>query len=580
MTDLNRRTFLTGSAALAAALAGCASTAKGVDPVTTPRATEEASGLGAEDASAPTMSDGRPALRVLLAEVDGAALDDERAKLLHARDLANDPLPQSIVMAPGRTRVELNRDEPIQLVCRLKVPKFGEVYCFADNDGHGYAKASEIEFVADAARTRARRVNEAYEKLKPTGVTLAKEFLDHLSRAQRPMANSPRNARIADAYDRLSHGLHAGEMLTLAAARHRIARLPAPRDDFQFGIKISGFNTFGPDYDKRIREAFNFATVSWYTWKNEEPPEKRIDYERMDLSIDWCVERQLTVKTFGYLYMARGATPEWIRPIETMPDGTPATGPSETTIRRFNDRWPYERIKEQYVNVVRTTAARYAGKAVPFIEIMNEAHDKANLWHLSHEQVLDMGRAVFTAAHEANPSIKRMMNHCCMWGEYAKTRNRDGTRRWSPWQFIDTCFKNGIDYERIGLQLYYPQYDVFEIERMLDRFETFNRPVHITEFATASREGLDPMSMRPNTAAPGWHGPWTPTTQADWAEAIYTLCYSKRYMECVGWWDISDAKGHFWPHGGMFDADFKPKESYHRLRTLQKRWGIGPAAKA
>ena len=27
---------------------------------------------------------------------------------------------------------------------------------------------------------------------------------------------------------------------------------------------------------------------------------------------------------------------------------------------------------------------------------------------------------------------------------------------------------SGIDYERIGLQLYYPQHDLFEIERMLD----------------------------------------------------------------------------------------------------------------
>ena len=79
----------------------------------------------------------------------------------------------------------------------------------------------------------------------------------------------------------------------------------------------------------------------------------------------------------------------------------------------------------------------------------------------------------------------------------------------------------------LGLQLYYPQIDVLEIERMLDRFKAFNKPIHITEIATASVDGPDPNSMRPKTTAPGWHGPWSEPTQADWLEAIYTLVYSK-----------------------------------------------------
>ena len=83
MTDLNRRTFLTGSAALAAALTGCRTSKQGGGTRVGPT-TEEAAGLGAEDANAPEMSDGRPAVRVLLAEADGSPLDGERTRLLHA----------------------------------------------------------------------------------------------------------------------------------------------------------------------------------------------------------------------------------------------------------------------------------------------------------------------------------------------------------------------------------------------------------------------------------------------------------------------------------------------------------------
>ena len=81
--------------------------------------------------------------------------------------------------------------------------------------------------------------------------------------------------------------------------------------------------------------------------------------------------------------------------------------------------------------------------------------------------------------------------------------------------------------------------------------------------------------MRPNTAAPAWHEPgWTESTQADWAESIYTLCYSKRSFECVGWWDFTDIKGHFWPNGGLLHADMKPKEAYFRLQKRKREWGL------
>jgi GH35 family endo-1,4-beta-xylanase len=289
--------------------------------------------------------------------------------------------------------------------------------------------------------------------------------------------------------------------------------------------------------------------------------------------------------------MARGATPEWIRPNELpattraakaadeLPRGPintlPNSEPSNAR-REFNAKWPYDRVKQTYAQVIRQTMQRFHGRC-PVAEIMNEAHDKANLWGLNHAQILDMAKMAFTAAREGSPTVKRMMNHCCMWGEYAKNRNADGSRRWSPHQFIKTCFDNGIDYEVIGVQLYYPQHDVFEIDRMLDRFNEFNKPIHITEIATASQDGLDPESMRPKTYAPGWHGPWSPTLQADWAEQMWTLLYSKPNYQVVGWWDFVDVKGHFWPFGGLLQQDLQPKEAYHRLLKLKQDWGLAKA---
>jgi GH35 family endo-1,4-beta-xylanase len=177
--------------------------------------------------------------------------------------------------------------------------------------------------------------------------------------------------------------------------------------------------------------------------------------------------------------------------VNTLPNSEPSN-----VKREFNERWPYDRVKKTYEQVIRQTMQRFQGRC-PVAEIMNEAHDKANLWGLNHEQILDMAKAAFRAAREGSPTVQRMMNHCCMWGEYAKNRNGDGSRRWSPHQFIKACFDNGIDYEVIGLQLYYPQHDVFEIDRMLDRFIEFNRSIHITEIS----------HLLPGRPRPGEHAP-------------------------------------------------------------------------
>jgi endo-1,4-beta-xylanase len=482
-----------------------------------------------------------PQIRVLMSEADGSPLDNERAHTLCARDMANDPLPQPITRAAGRARIVLPK-EPMQISLRLMVPSFGEVYCWADNAGKGYTQPTNIRFAVDAAATRLRRVREAYELARQEGATIDPQTERYLNDAGQHVRDD-RNAYLA-----LAAGLHAGERIALSRARNRISRFAQPRNEFYFGAMISGYQS-GPKYEALVRKRFNFATASWYTWKAEEPVDQRIDYARMDGSINWCLQRKITPKGFGYCYMARGATPEWLRP------------------------WPFEKMLPEYRRVVAQTMRRYAGK-LQYAEIINEAHDKANLWKLSHDQILEITRDVCRAARQGSPTVKRQINNCCPWAEYARKPNQDGSRPWSPYRYISDCVSTGVDFDVLGLQLYYPEVDVFEIERMLDRFKSFKKPMHITEIATASADGPDPRSMRPKTTAPGWHGPWSEETQAEWLEAIYTLIYSKPEFEAIGWWDLADVGGHFWPHGGLAHADLTPKLAYHRLGELQKSWGI------
>ncbi len=485
-------------------------------------------------------------VRVLLHEADGKPLAPERAKRLHARDLVNDPLPQKIHSAEGRARIDLAK-EPIQLSCQISVPGFGEVYCYADNDGKGYTQPGNVEFVVEAAKTRLRRVREYYQQVKH-GIAIDPEVEKRLDGASRPIPKQTGLVQIAVANEALAHGLHAGERLSLLAARARISRMAEPRRNFLFGGPGYGWQR-GGEYEKRFLELFNFAVTSWYSWKTPEPESQPIDYARYDQSLNWCEQHKLAAKGFGYCYMTRGATPEWIR------------------------SWPYAKVLSEYKNVVRQTMQRYDGR-FPYVEVINEAHDKANLFRLSHQQILEFTREVLRSAREGSAKVKRLINNCCLWAEYAVKQNDDGSRRWSPYRYLKDCVSAGCEFETIGLQLYYPRNDVFEIERMLERFKSFNKPLHISEISCNSAPGLDAASMRPKELVPGWHGPWTETMQADWLEAIYTLCYSKPEFEAIGYWDLADYGGHFWPNGGLLHKDFTPKESFGRLLNLQKAWGL------
>lgn len=483
----------------------------------------------------------RPVLRVILRDPDGKPLPADQVKTIIACDMAGDPLPQAIRNLEGESHIAL-ADEPIQVGCQLAVPGFGQVYCYADNDGKGYTKPATIDFAVDAAKTRLNRVRQ---KLKSDGEAAKGDakFESYWREAQ------GYKEHIALAYPVLAARLHAGERLVMLAAQRRISRLPEPRKDFLFGASVAGWNR-SPEFGPRFTAAFNFATISWYIWQQTEQPEAtQIQYSRMDESLQWCLDRHIRPKGFGYVYLAKGATPEWLR------------------------SWPYEKLLPEYKRVVEQTARRYAGR-IPCLEVINEAHDKTNIFHLDHAQILELTREACRSARQGAPQMERLINNCCMWGEYAKNRNKDGSRKWTPWRYLDDCVKSNVEFERIGLQLYYPTQDLLEIERMLDRFKSFGRPLHISEISCNSAPGLDPASMRPKDLVPGWHGPWTETMQADWLEAIYTICYSKPEFEAVGWWDVADYDGHFWPHGGLLRKDYSPKESYARLLTLKKNWGL------
>lgn len=478
-------------------------------------------------------------LRVLFSDAEGRPIPKEEVKEFHCRDLFDEPLVTRINLKDGMAEVQLP-DQPVQLSALLKVPEFGEVTVYADGGGGGYSKSAAIDFVKEAAATRRRRVQAAFQQAGREGVRMPKAFAEGLAAAAK-----------AAPYPSLAASLAAGERLTLVQARHQIARFGGSREGFLFGCNAFGCNAMehpgrGPLYNERFKAVFNYGTANLYP-SHYAPTETSRDYLRTDTELNWLLENGMVGKTCPPIYLAGGCTPEWLK------------------------GRPYAETRSLCYDLMLEVARRYAGK-VPFHEIVNEAHDYSNSLDLTPEELTDLAVVCSQAAREGDPRVQRIINCTHLWGDYASRPDKKGRVRRSPYRYLKDCIEAGVEFEIVGLQMYYPEYDLFEIDRMLERYAQLGKPIHITEMGCSSAPGLDSNALRKKATA-GWHGPWTEEMQADWVEGIYTLFYSKPYITAVSWWDLADAVS-FWPYGGLLRGDLSPKPSYLRLQALQREWGF------
>ncbi|MDZ4859873.1 MAG: hypothetical protein SGI88_12920, partial [Candidatus Hydrogenedentes bacterium] len=98
----------------------------------------------------------------------------------------------------------------------------------------------------------------------------------------------------------------------------------------------------------------------------------------------------------------------------------------------------------------------------------------------------------------------------------------------------------------------------------LERYAKLGKPLHITECSL-------PSSYDKTWISGYWREPWTPQTQADYAEMIFTLAYANPDVHSISWWDVLDTKSSV-TTGGLCDAQGNPKPVLERLAALIASW--------
>lgn len=501
-------------------------------------------------------------VRCKLLDANGEPYESIKMNRFHICDLLSKPFKIDPVISRGEI-IFMPVNEPFRISLPVKVPGFGEVFLYADNNGKGYtaeqlSSKNELflnyEFAVDRHATVTRLARECAGE----GIELSnkvKERIDSSEKYLKQLEESKSNDKAVAKWsmESLRESLYAGEMIVLERAQHRITK-NGPRPGFLFGCNAFRFRDFGSQYTRLFQGLFNFATVPFYM-SGTQKVKGQLDYSRVDPLLEAFAHTNIITKGHPLIFLLP-TSPEWIRNI------------------------PFKEVKKACTDYIKTSILRYRHR-IRIWDVINEAHVQPDMPYgdnmipnYSREQTIELSIAAVKAAHEADPACFRIINSTGTWADYYMGKNPSEWQQ-TPYDYLTMLQNAGCEYEAIGLQYYHSGRDLLEFERDIERFARFNKPIHITELQIPSSsepvEGNEWWGGGIGGAGLNWHGDsFTETIQADWAEGVYTILFSKPYVDAATWWDMNDPA--FVAHGGIVNRDDTPKESYYRLKKLFDQW--------
>ncbi|HUF11039.1 MAG TPA: endo-1,4-beta-xylanase [Rhodothermales bacterium] len=489
-------------------------------------------------------------------------------KFAYATDPDGNPF-RTLGVEQGRIGTPSDLSQRFGVNARWYVEGFGFVWLEADNDGRHFSLSEpqerSLNLNFEFARTRVRINSERMARFGAAGTSFSTE-VRHLHALSQQLLEDAAKATAAGqaglADKSLLYALWAAERLELENAHHAISGQQRS-DHVYFGCETRQYIWAKSEpFVDRFTDVFNYATVTHYVWDSWyevfEPEEGKHRWGIKDNIVDWLTENNVTIEGRPLFWFHGVVTPDWLK------------NKSFDELKGYVDRHT-EALVGHY------------GDRISHWEVVNEYHDWANIHNHTPEQITEITRQACEKTHEVNPDIVRIINNCCPFGNYVSYRyNSEGPADRplrTPHQFVRDIVDAGVPFEVVGVQMYFPQRDLQQIIRLVERFEQFGKPVQITEIGATSgptTETVRAGDMKLQDHLYDWRRPWDEDLQADWLEELYTLFYSKPWIEAINWYDFADFRT-FIRNGGLVREDLSTKQSYDRLHNLLGRWNRLPS---
>jgi len=454
---------------------------------------------------------------------------------------------------------------------RWNLEGFGYIYCFADNGGEYYelppAGDKTLNLNFELADSRVKFNQRRLGKLEdgdwyPSKEARALKDLSEelLNNAKHVMNNEEKCAILSQVS--LKYSMYVSDFIELEKARFDVSR-NGRRKNFFFGCDARGYFQMERSlFIDKFKKLFNYATVTHYLKGDVidfEAEEGKKQYEMRDEIVSKLRENNITVEGRPLFWIHEWVTPDWLR------------------------RKKYPELLKWLEKHTAEVVSHYKDQ-IEVWEVVNELHDWANELRLTREQTIEVTRLACEVARSVNPGVKLLINNCCPFGEYVHLRkmgniNAATTQR-TPHQFIKDLTDNDVDFDIIGVQLYFVFRSAADAINNTERFLQFGKEVHLSEVGAPSfglrREFVDPdpgdYSMYPYE----WHRHWDEELQADWLEYNFTHAYSKSQITAANWYDFVDPHVFLKKGGLLRSPEGEEKAAVGRLLSLKEKWNKLP----
>ena len=316
-----------------------------------------------------------------------------------------------------------------------------------------------------------------------------------------------------------------------------------------------------PDFiqsDSKIKLAMNVITGTTLPsfWRWIEYERGKYNWEGIDRLVNIALKNNIVIKPISLYWGGMGGTPPWFR------------GLTYSEQLKAIESW------------VRTMVNRYKNVVVCW-ETVNEMHNwrGGNPFSWNHNQILEVTRIVNELVGSLDPGKPRLINNCCIWGDYVQTGRKSlqwadvpWQATWSPLTYLDAVCEAGIEFESIGLQFYNPGRDIATCFQLTEEFAKFGKQLQVTEMGTPSgskSSGL--VETGQVKLGGGWRGVWTRQKQALWVERFFTTFAMNPKVTVMNYWDFDDATS-FIADAGLIDKNGNPKPAYNTLLELSEQW--------
>lgn len=459
---------------------------------------------------------------------------------------------------------------------RWNVEGFGWTNITADNGGEFYTlppsgKAQSLNLNYELCKSRVIRNRFRLKDLKKNGWAPSSEVMMYVNLSEQLFEDATKR-KIDDltcanlAQRGLQYSLWASEKMEIEKAKYDID-VRGFRSDFYIGCDARSFYQMYQDaFLELFSELFNYANITFVVkgdgmMSDYQTAPGVIQPETRELLIRKLNQRGIKCQERLLFWFHDCCIPDWLRDMKY------------DDLLKYAEKLTYDTMK-------------HYGDLLYAMEVVNELHDWANELQLSHEQITELTRLINDVAKSVAPNVKRTVNNCCPFAEYVQLNSYSKRKaihpQRSPYKFSKDLIDAGIDFDILEQQMYFPYRDFQDTVLMIEKLATLGKPMQLSEIGAPG--GPSNYSVRNNTVPISnepylWHQPWNEHTQADWLEDMYTLAFSKPYMQACNWFDFVDPYYYIENGGLLRSPKGEKKESYHRLKMLKDKWSQLPQKK-